>query len=81
MEPSKELSSLLDRSDADVRGVKKRASSGSGDSTAACRSGPVSRQGSLNSQPSDNYRTMTDILSTARVTPRQEFSTGEPNLF
>ena len=33
VDPSKELSSLLDRSDADVRGVKKRISSGSGDSS------------------------------------------------
>ena len=33
MEPSKDLSALLDRSEADVRGVKKRLSSGGGSAT------------------------------------------------
>ena len=76
VDPSKDLSSLLDRSDADVRGVKKRGSSGSGDSTA--RSGSVTRQGSLLSQPYNNYRTMntmTDILATGRSN-RPDYPSG-----
>ena len=76
MDPSKELSSLLDRSDADVRGVKKRISSGSGDSSVpvvkAGQSANHTRQGSTPSQASDNLRSMNDILLTSRSTGKSD---------
>lgn len=50
VEPSRELSDLLDRSDADVRGVKKRVS-GAGDAPLSARGANPSRLSTGGSEP------------------------------
>jgi hypothetical protein len=77
VDPSKDLSSLLDRSEADVRGVKKRGSYTGGEGLLSKGSTP-SRQGSGMSQISTESRGNSDVFSSSRPSSRRESYAGEP---
>lgn len=76
MEPSKNLSDLLDRSESDVRGVKKRLSSGSGEAPLTYKSGSIPRQGGLANQMPEAVRS-TDTSTTSKPATRRESYTGK----
>jgi len=76
VDPSKDLSSLLDRSEADVRGVKKRGSSTGGGGSLLARGGAPSRQGSGMSQLSAESRGTSEVFSSTRPSSRRESYAG-----
>ena len=76
VDPSKDLSSLLDRSEADVRGRKKRGSFTGDDVPLSARGPAPSRQASGMSLLSAETRGTSEVFSSSRPNSRRESYAG-----